>query len=743
MVEGASATHPARGDASAYERYLSSMDAAMKQKVAVTAAYLLCRGRVADMGMGSGTGSEALAALYPELDVVGVDLDPKMVELAREKFRRANLSFVVGDIAKPVFDEATLDGVFDSSVLHHVTTFGGYRHDAARDALAVQARALKPHGVLVVRDFVDPGTSRLASDAMVLLDVRHDDGDDSSDPRSCSTAALLERFAREFRSLHDAPGFSLERADAATAPPLADGWRRYRLTYKLATEFLLRKDYRADWEAEVKEEYTYFDRDTFERVFADLGLRLLASTPIRNPWIVKNRLDGKCALWSAAGASVDLPPTNFVIAGERVPDGEGVRFEEAPGAGPLGYLEMTHYRDTSTGRVRDLARKPNLLVDIVPTFSEAGERFVLARMSYPRPLLACAPHTDAAVDEGRPSPYVTEPLNARQGEKPIGQTVEEALQEAAGIASRSIREMWQGPLFYPSPGGVQEEVRTVFAEIEPAFTLDRVANFSGFSTSGRVRALEARQVLRAAHVGGLPDARLETAVYSLLASKGLDPGPYIGETLSVANGHVSSDAVTSFAALAKRPRRRKFERTDESAGFLSLRVSELRELDARGNVVAKRMLEYVVPQKLSASTITAAVLARVGDEVLLGIDDDDLPAAQAFEGSSALLVAPAGRLPRDVRTQRQALDFASQRLREEYGIDRGAVFTLGGAYYPAPGVTPEVVHPFAFEVRREALGPSRLRWVPLRSVRAELDVIRDGHLRVLALRAAHALGYLS
>ena len=44
-------------------------------QVARTAAHLLCRGRVADMGMGSGAGSHALAALHPEMRVVGVDVD--------------------------------------------------------------------------------------------------------------------------------------------------------------------------------------------------------------------------------------------------------------------------------------------------------------------------------------------------------------------------------------------------------------------------------------------------------------------------------------------------------------------------------------------------------------------------------------------------------------------------------------------------------------------------------------------
>ena len=64
---------------------------------------------------------------------------------------------------------------------------------------------------------------------------------------------------------------------------------------------LLRKDYRADWEAEVKEEYTYFTQERFEAVFAALGLRVLASTPIRNPWIVRHRFEGKYAMRDLEG----------------------------------------------------------------------------------------------------------------------------------------------------------------------------------------------------------------------------------------------------------------------------------------------------------------------------------------------------------------------------------------------------------------------------------------------------------
>jgi len=46
----------------------------------------------------------------------------------------------------------------------------------------------------------------------------------------------------------------------------------------------------------VLEEYTYFTRSRFEQVLAGLGMRVLASTPLRNPWIVRNRFRDQIAL---------------------------------------------------------------------------------------------------------------------------------------------------------------------------------------------------------------------------------------------------------------------------------------------------------------------------------------------------------------------------------------------------------------------------------------------------------------
>ena len=613
-------------------------------------------------------------------------------------------------------------------MLHHVTSFGGYRHAAAGEALAVQVAALRVGGVLIVRDFVAPESQP------VTLDLPADDGDDSDDPRRASSARLLERFTREARSLHPQPGIDCRPVAGEPRP----GWRRYALDLRAAAEFVLRKDYRADWEAEVQEEYTYFTQREFEVCLAGIGLRVLASTPLRNPWIVRNRFRGKFELRGADGRALEPPATNILVAGEKVAPGEGVRFREEEAA-PIGFLEMQQYRHLASGAVRDLVRRPHPTLDVVPWFTSGGAPYVLARMSYPRPILA-SPRADPTLDESRPPAYATEPLNLLLTDRPVGQTVEQLLADC-GIAPGSIRGFHPGATSYPSPGGTQEEVRSIHVEIEPTAVELPLRDLSGFSTSGRVCAIEARQLLRAAQVGGLPDARLELDVHDLLARIGIAPGPWIGDVVELRPAAGPPPAVASTEALRRRPSRRAFAAmpTADHPPFMRIACGLFEELDAGGSLLHRRALEYVLPGPLGSNTIAAAPLWRSGDQIYLGVDDDDLPAAQAMSGNSQLLVAPAWRLPRDLASTSPARAWIADCLRTGYGLRLGDSFELGGRYHPSPGLSPEAVWPVAFEVLGRDPAPRALLWLPLAELAAAADLLTDGHLRVVTRRAAHAL----
>ena len=123
----------------------------------------------------------------------------------------------------------------------------------------------------------------------------------------------------------------------------------------------------------------------------------------------------------------------------------------------------------------------------------------------------------------------------------------------------------------------------------------------------------------------------------------------------------------------------------------------------------------------------------------MGIEDDDLPAAQCFEGNSNLLITPAWRLPRSIGHLSDAKTFVRERVAEEYGVEVGQITTLGGKYHPTPGATPEIVHPLSAEVLSERAGRRALSWVPLSQLVERASALRDGHLRIAAIRAAHAL----
>jgi hypothetical protein len=132
--------------------------------------------------------------------------------------------------------------------------------------------------------------------------------------------------------------------------------------------------------------------------------------------------------------------------------------------------------------------------------------------------------------------YVTEPLVVvRQGE-PLAQAVEVAMARRAGLQPEQLRGFVRRGTYYPSPGGLAEEVRAFHVEIEPVFVDRPEPGVTDTTTAGRVGAIEACQLLRAAQVGGLPDARLELNTYALLARLGLPRGPWIGEALELGEG---------------------------------------------------------------------------------------------------------------------------------------------------------------------------------------------------------------
>jgi len=724
-----------RGGAAAYEAYFAGMDASVQQKIALTTAHFPARGLIADMGSGSGRGTYDLACLYGGLELVGVDINPVSVRMSEGQYRRPNLSFAVGDIADRVFPDESLDGILDSSVLHHVSSFNGFDVDRVLAALDNQVAQLKTGGVIIVRDFVVP-----EGPDEVFLDLPWGDGRAEGEVAGLSTAALFERFARDWRSSLNPDGpLRHERLESP-----GEGLARYRVALRAAAEFVLRKDYRADWDAELLEEYTYLSQAGFEAAFRARGLRVVVSAPIWNPWIVENRFEGRFHLSDLAGRPLPPPPTNYLIVGEKVRPGGGVELVETGGSerSAPGFLGLTWHRETRTGQVMELVERPNLTVDLVPWVEDGGQLFVYAKKGFPRPVANARP------EQPRPSRsaisgYITEPLAAivAPDEAPDAAALR-ILAERAGFGPGDVLGLGEPFHYFTSPGGVNERVAARLVQVRPRpADAPPFRNYTDFHEAGTVRELDAAQVLRACHVGGMFDARLEISVYRLLRERGRGLGPWIGAGLDLRVQAPAPGFAASAAALA--PERRAAFDPPSSAGalrFLAVREGLFAERDGAGNVLARVPFEYVVPRRLSVNTVVALPVARTADGVFVGVEHRDLPAVQHFTGSSALAAAPAWRLPPTVAHRWELGPLVAEAVAREFGLRVRRSWELGGPYLATPGVTPETLYPFAAEVDLAAAADSPLRFIHVDDLAANLGAIESANLLIAANRLIHALG---
>jgi len=107
---------------------------------------------VLDVGCGTGTLAILVKQRVPQARVVGLDGDPKVLAIAREKIARAGLDIqlVEGMAYLPPLPLASFDRILSTLVLHHLM------RDEKRAALAGIRSLLRPGGELHVADFGPP-----------------------------------------------------------------------------------------------------------------------------------------------------------------------------------------------------------------------------------------------------------------------------------------------------------------------------------------------------------------------------------------------------------------------------------------------------------------------------------------------------------------------------------------------------------------------------------------------------------
>ncbi len=101
-------------------------------------------GRVLEIGCGSGRGTQLIQKHFQPAEITGIDLDPKMIEIATHKHYDGKVDFQVADVTNLPFKNNTFDVIFDFGIIHHVPNW--------KKAVEHIVRVTKPGGLLVLED---------------------------------------------------------------------------------------------------------------------------------------------------------------------------------------------------------------------------------------------------------------------------------------------------------------------------------------------------------------------------------------------------------------------------------------------------------------------------------------------------------------------------------------------------------------------------------------------------------------
>lgn len=107
---------------------------------------------VLDLGCGTGTLVALIKEACPAAHVSGVDIDPRILAIARDKLATAGIEarLVEGSATAPPLPPASFDRVLSTLVLHHLTT------PQKREAFTAVRRLLRPGGELHIADWGKP-----------------------------------------------------------------------------------------------------------------------------------------------------------------------------------------------------------------------------------------------------------------------------------------------------------------------------------------------------------------------------------------------------------------------------------------------------------------------------------------------------------------------------------------------------------------------------------------------------------
>ena len=118
---------------------------------------------VMEIGCGNGHGSRLIKKYFSPKNIIGIDLDERMIKIASKRNSDTSISYMIMDASQLDFPDEYFDAVFDFGIIHHIPNW--------KDALREIERVLKPNGELILEDLsIDSFTKGIGKLWRILSD---------------------------------------------------------------------------------------------------------------------------------------------------------------------------------------------------------------------------------------------------------------------------------------------------------------------------------------------------------------------------------------------------------------------------------------------------------------------------------------------------------------------------------------------------------------------------------------------
>ena len=311
-----------------YNSYVRHMDEIAGLKFNETAPYIQ-PGRIGDIGcaVGSWVKLACCDIRLRESDFYGIEAARQLYDIciqrkARQEFKNPFVFFAQKNaVMNLVFEKESMNTIHTSSLTHEIESYGG-RKDLLK-FIRNRFEELKPGGVWINRDVIGPeDKDKIVYMKLNKKDGRNHDWDKLINDRKklaeylkgLSTLGKFMRFAQDYRKAEHAHlNYEIKKHKSG---------QYICLKLKDACEFLSKKDYVDNWQSEMHETFCFWNFSDWKKELNKVGFQIGSeSRTYRNPWIVRNRYEGKATLYKMKNRHLkflDYPPTNLLLVGYKI-----------------------------------------------------------------------------------------------------------------------------------------------------------------------------------------------------------------------------------------------------------------------------------------------------------------------------------------------------------------------------------------------------------------------------------------